>query len=143
MQQLAEQEEIEHLSSGASERVQHLEAKVKLLEKDLFYYKKTSRELRKKLQRGRDDERREGAMKATASNNLKETVENDTVVADSLQTDHGDSLTVSGVSLASKGRGQKGVEHGVGDDRVGQAPPTSESQQQVVRKPKKQLRQLR
>ena len=35
---------------GESERVQGLESKVKLLEKDLFYYKKTSRELKKRLQ---------------------------------------------------------------------------------------------
>jgi hypothetical protein len=33
-----------------NERIQGLESKVKLLEKDLFYYKKTSRELKKRLQ---------------------------------------------------------------------------------------------
>ena len=123
------------------ERVQALEAKVKLLEKDLFYYKKTSRDLRKKLQRGKEERGRETVTKVTSGG--KERAENDSVVADFVQVDFGDSLAVSGVSLASQGRGQKGVELVGGDDKVGHAPPTSESQQQVIRKQKKQLRQLR
>ncbi len=48
MQQLAESE-----SSGGErdgERVESLEAKVQLLEKDLYYYKKTSRELKRRVQ---------------------------------------------------------------------------------------------
>ena len=44
------EEEREGGGDGESERVQGLESKVKLLEKDLFYYKKTSRELKKRLQ---------------------------------------------------------------------------------------------
>ena len=56
MQQLAEGE---GTSSGSlsqeqleeeSKRVQALEAKLKAVEKDLYYYKKTSRDLRKKVQ---------------------------------------------------------------------------------------------
>ena len=44
------EEEREGEGDRDSERVQGLESKVKLLEKDLFYYKKTSRELKKRLQ---------------------------------------------------------------------------------------------
>ena len=148
--QLAESESTQHQDVVATpsegqdrERVEALEAKVKLLEKDLFYYKKTSRDLRKKLQRGKGDGGRETVTKVTSG--VRERAENDTVVADFVQVDFDDSLAVSGVSLASQGRGQKEVEHvGGSDDKVGQAPLTSESQQlQVIRKQKKQLRQLR
>ena len=54
MQQLSKKE-LEAQSTIASaasslERVQSLESKIKVLEKDLYYYKKTSRELKKKRQ---------------------------------------------------------------------------------------------
>ena len=70
MDQLAESEapqekELAVSSDEDKERVQSLEAKVKLLEKDLFYYKKTSRELRKRLQGGRDDGGRETKARTT------------------------------------------------------------------------------
>ena len=71
MDQLAESEapqekELAVSSDEDKERVQSLEAKVKLLEKDLFYYKKTSRELRKRLHGGgRDDGGRETKARTT------------------------------------------------------------------------------
>ena len=48
MQQLTEADSAS-MTSQESEAVQTLQEKVKLLEKDLYYYKKTSRDLKKKL----------------------------------------------------------------------------------------------
>ena len=55
MQQLAEGEGVssgssQELLEEESKRVQALEIKLKAVEKDLYYYKKTSRDLRKKVQ---------------------------------------------------------------------------------------------
>ena len=71
----------------------------------------------------------------------RETAEGDIVVVDSLQVDS--SLAVSGTSLVAKGHSLAAGVGGSADEKVSQAPPTSQSQQQVVRKQKKQLRQLR
>ena len=73
----------------------------------------------------------------------RETAEGDIVVVDSLQVDKDGSLAVSGTSLVAKGHSLTAGVGGSADEKVGQAPPTSQSQQQVVRKQKKQLRQLR
>ena len=141
------------------ERIQLLESKVKLLEKDLFYYKKTSRELKKKLQshsrvvKGEGD----GGGKETKSRVASSSggaqgdhfqVE-DLLVVDSLQLPNEKILAVSGTSLAAgtHSRGHAVEVISSSDDKVshpdqGQAPPTGE-ELQVIRKQKKQLRQLR
>lgn len=118
---------------GESERVQGLKSKVKLLEKDLFYYKKTSRELKKRLQQfqsqtssgGHDAgssattlkgrRREEGRSKSARGSSTKRghdiIMSCDDGVTDSLEVrsvaadDKG--LTVSGTSLIAGTKGQQ------------------------------------
>ena len=167
---------------GGSERIQALESKVKLLEKDLFYYKKTSRELKKRLQQSQSQSSgsdagssmskghrreegggREGKTKSAHGGSTEHGRTRDTAsegVMDSLEVGsiNDKNLTVSGTSVIAGTKGQErhaatcsaGVVASSSANRVGQAPPIApptgeaqQPQQQVVRKQKKQLRQLR
>ena len=119
---------------GESERVQGLKSKVKLLEKDLFYYKKTSRELKKRLQQfqsqtssggGHDagssvtklkgTRREEGRSKSARGSSTERghdvIMSRDDGVTDSLEVRSiaaGDKgLTVSGTSLIAGTKGQQ------------------------------------
>lgn len=152
VQQLAETDapqEVVMPSEKASERIQSLETKVKLLEKDLFYYKKTSRDLKKRLQsqpgvvKGRDDGGREMKDKLASRGSERHVHDQATTasegVADSLQLESENSLTISGTSLTAKTQSHVASSS---DNGVSRAPPTGGSQQ-VIRKQKKQLRQLR
>ena len=146
------------------EGIQSLESKVKALEKDLFYYKKTCRELKKKLQShsgaiksGDDgDGRRETESNVASSSSCVRQdhgLSEDVLMADSLQLQNEKSLTVSGTSLTSRAHSQDlgTVPSGDGASQTQtQAPPTGQAHapptgkvQQVLRKHKKQLRQLR
>ena len=169
--QLTESTQEGGLSSGEEgerERVRLLESKVKLLEKDLFYYKKTSRELKKKLHghevgvaTGRGRGREEGG-RETASAKIKtgwsDVEQSGSVsavfeegVADSLdgEVEREKSLTVSGVAIPSAKsharHSHSAVAISSSDVRGSgdQTPPTTGESQPVIRKQKKQLRQLR
>ena len=145
-------------------RIKSLESKVKALEKDLFYYKKTSRELKKKLQSlpgtmkyGGDGGGRETESKVASSSSCirqDHGLNEDVSVIDSLQLQNEKkSLTVSGTSLTGRTHGQVlgTIPYGDGISQTqAQAPPTGQAHvlptgraQQVLRKQKKQLRQLR
>ena len=160
-----------------NERIQALESKINLLEKDLFYYKKTSRELKKRLQQSQSQisgsdasskgqRREEGGLrerknKSAHGGSTEHGCDRDTMsdgVTDSLEVRSisDKNLTVSGTSViaGTKGQERHATTHSAvivastSADRVSQAPPiippTGEAQQQqVVRKQKKQLRQLR
>ena len=151
-------------SQEDSERCQALESKVKLLEKDLFYYKKTSRELKKRLQQSEsqpsgvgkgqkvgEEGGREGKKKVAHSGRSHDQDITSEGVADSLEVGsmNKKGLTVSGTSLIASTKREEScaTSAGVVVDKVGQAPPiatpTDEAQQPVIRKQKKQLRQLR
>ena len=135
-----------------SERILALESKVKLLEKDLFYYKKTSRELRKRLQhsqshtsgsdgssisrgqRREDGGGREGKSKSVHSSSTEHGRHRDIAsegVTDSLEIGSASekSLTVSGTSLITGAKRQESRSGSVGvvpsssADNVSQAPP--------------------
>lgn len=150
----------------SSEKVQALELKVKLLEKDLFYYKKTSRELKKRLQqetnsggdgsgdkgRRREEEGREAKKKSTHTEYCHSRDWTSERLADSLEVGsvNEKSLAVSGTSLSVGAKRQDAHVASVASSSVSTvnhappiATPTGETQQQVVRKQKKQLRQLR
>ena len=172
MSQLTEAESQQQQEEGASsteeerERVQSLESKVKLLEKDLFYYKKTSRELKKKLlgqgvgvAAGRGTGGEEGGREsasATSRTGWSDVVQSSSSVSavvgervvDSLdgEAERGRSLAVAGVGIPSAKSHTHHIHSGViissYDDR-GSAPPTFGDSQPVIRKQKKQLRQLR
>lgn len=143
------------------QRIQSLESKVKVLEKDLFYYKKTSRELKKKLQShagvvkgGGDGGGRETESRVPSSSGCVHQDHGLTeaaFVSDSLQLQIEKGLMISGTSLTAGTHGQDPgtIRSGDGVSET-QAPPTGQAhalpsgkEQQVLRKQKKQLRQLR
>ena len=160
IKQLADVQQSAHNTS----QTQTLRDKIKQLEKDLYYYKKTSRDLRKKLKEdgGRSKSATHLSLQSVGSSVTNE-VNADSAVKDSIETSVAavdDSLSsVRSGALSVKGSESRTtarsgglnvvtlqLEAGKGSD--GSDPDTGKardvkSSSKVVRKSKKQLRQLR
>ena len=143
MQQLAEGEAA---SSGPIEqleetkKVQVLEAKVNLLEKDLYYYKKTSRDLRKKVKELSGEKRADGSIQtsaeggvapARAPSGVQDAAES---VPPTFET-RKPSTEASGGAIIKDVHTPHGKTDWVSDGKA--------ATHAIVKKPKKQLRQLR
>ena len=160
VKQLADVQQSAHNTS----QTQILRDKVKQLEKDLYYYKKTSRDLRKKLKEdgGRSSSATHLSLHSVGSSATNE-LNADSAVKDSIETSAtavNDSLfSVRSGALSVKGSESRTttksgglnvvtlkLEAGKGSDgsdldtgKTGDVKPSSK----VVRRSKKQLRQLR
>ena len=130
-----------------------LEAKIKVLEKDLYYYKKTSRDLKKQLQKGdvptassRMDESMPGSPQATNRTESRGTTETTRHRKQKPQVNersqvHADRSQVNERSQVHSTDKRDGCdENGVGQLSVVARKIPSAT---FVRKPKKQLKQLR
>ena len=163
MQQLAEGEGVssgssQELLEEESKRVHSLEIKLKAVEKDLYYYKKTSRDLRKKVQELSGEKKGESLQQTLAkSSDATAKVHHEkthTVHDDDIEPMYSRSLTQAQDVVAStpstaetqKRSGstevtikQQKLSGGTGQMADGKVSYTHG----IVKKPKKQLRQLR
>ncbi len=135
--QLAEQQQ-------HTDQIAPLKNKIKQLEKDLYYYKKSSRDLRKKL---KQFESPEHAPSPTISvESAPKLAENTDVsfVQDSLSSDKVASVILSKNVTELKVEGSRGSSDG-SDPDVGRGVVTggAEDKGRIVRKSRRQLRQLR
>ncbi len=143
MHQLAESES---LSGGErdTEQVEVLEAKVKLLEKDLYYYKKTSRELKRKIQefQQRGDEQDVAARQMVKE---RDTTERSKSTASSGSHKPPDPTAGAHPSSQIVGADSQPPSSAVSLSPLltSQPPGGGRAPAGVVRKSKKQLRQLR
>ena len=154
MQQLAEGE---GTSSGSlsqeqleeeSKRVQALEAKLKAVEKDLYYYKKTSRDLRKKVQE-LSGEMKGDSLQQTPTKYSDATAKVHHKKADGdVEPKYSHSLTQAPTPTSETQKKSSSTEVTVkqqklsgGTDRI--ADGQVSYAHGIVKKPKKQLRQLR
>ncbi len=132
VEQLADQQQ--HTSQDTS-----LRDKVKQLEKDLYYYKKTSRDLRKKLKSGNTDFAQSPSVSMDSIARIVEYSEV-SMVQDSLSSDKTGVLLSRNVTDLKTEEGSRissdGSDHDSG--RSG-----SETNSKVVKKSRRQLRQLR
>ena len=160
MQQLAEGEGISRGSSQElleeeSKRVQALEIKLKAVEKDLYYYKKTSRDLRKKVQE-LSGEKKGDSLQQTPAKSSDATAKVHHEKAHTVHDGDVEPMSLTQVqdivaSTPSTGETQKRssstevtikqqkLSGGTGQMADGKVSYTHG----IVRKPKKQLRQLR
>ena len=160
MQQLAEGEgtsrgSSQELLEEESKRVQALEIKLKAVEKDLYYYKKTSRDLRKKVQE-LSGEKKGDSLQQTPAKSSDATAKVHHEKAHTVRDGDVEPMSLTQVqdivaSTPSTGETQKRssstevtikqqkLSGGTGQMADGKVSYTHG----IVRKPKKQLRQLR